>query len=114
MIQVKFKNSIVCESSGIADTFFSRLKGLMFSSEIPQGDGLLIKRCNSIHTFFMNYDIDVIFLTDQYEVVKVIRKMSPWRASLTYFKASQVLEIYGGHLKMELNKGDQLEVICTN
>ncbi|WP_372654701.1 DUF192 domain-containing protein [Halobacteriovorax sp.] len=111
---VKFKDEIICKDLQIADDFVSRLIGLMFKKDMYGFDGLLIKQCNSIHTFFMRYAIDIIFLDKDLKVVKVIENMKPWRATLMYFKAAQVLELKSGSLKNKIKKDDQLEMICTN
>ena len=59
----KEKETILGEKVLVASTFFERLKGLMFDRSLGREyDGMLIKHCNSIHTFFMNYKIDVLFL----------------------------------------------------
>ncbi len=107
----KKNNLIVCKKVRIASSFFSRLKGLMFSSELPSCDGLLIFPCNSIHTFFMRYSLDVIFLDNQLNVIKIIRDFKPWKMSWIYFKATQVLEMKAGSLTLEINEGDALEAI---
>jgi len=111
---IKFKDEVLCENLKVADDFISRLIGLMFKKDMYGFDGLLIKQCNSIHTFFMRYAIDIIFLDKEYKVVKVIEDIKPWRATLMYFKASQVLELKSGTLKSRIKKDDQLEMICTN
>ena len=75
MKHFKIKNKsgdLICEKCICAESFFDRAKGLMFSDKIPQGgDGMLISPCNSIHTFFMRYDLDIIFLNTNFEVIKI-------------------------------------------
>ena len=69
----KEKKMILGEKIFIASTFLERLKGLMFDKKLGEDfDGMLIKQCNSIHTFFMNYNIDVLFLNKKLEVIKII------------------------------------------
>ncbi len=113
-MQVKYKETILCEELKIADDFFSRLIGLMFKNKMVGFDGLLIKQCNSIHTFFMRYALDIVFLNKEMKVVKVIENIKPWRMTLMYFKSSQVLELKGGTLNNRLKKEDQLEIVCIN
>lgn len=103
----------------VAENTLTRMKGLMFSDEIPdEADGFLIKRCNSIHTFFMNYPLDVVFLDKNLKVVKIIENLRPWKLTLFYLRATQTLELRGNHLKGHLSRplqtGDQLEAICIN
>ena len=110
---------IICQKMVVAENTLTRMKGLMFSDEIPdKGDGFLIKRCNSIHTFFMNYPLDVIFLDKNLKVVKIIENLQPWKLTLFYLRATQTLELRGNHLKGHLSRplqtGEQLEAICIN
>jgi uncharacterized membrane protein (UPF0127 family) len=98
----------------VADNFFDRLKGLMFSQELPGCDGLLISPCNSIHTFFMLYEIDILFLDKNFNIVKAIYNLSPWRMTWIYFRSYQVLEMKAGTMKKNMKEGERLEVICIN
>ena len=104
-------NLVVCKKVKTANDFFARLKGLMFSRDLPDCDGLLITSCNSIHTFFMNYSLDIIFLDRNLKVIKILRNFKPWKMSWIYFRASQVLEMKAGSLNLELTEGDMLEAI---
>lgn len=104
----------ICKQAKVANTFMSRLIGLMFKENMSNFDGLLISQCNSIHTFFMKYSLDLIFLDKDLKVVKVLEDKSPWRMSLMYFSATQVLEVVAGTLDGRISKGDRLEMICTN
>jgi len=109
------KNGIELASKVVeAKTFLERLKGLMFDKEMAEFDGLLIKACNSIHTCFMNFNLDVIFLDKDFRVVKIIKNLKPWRVTRFYITATQVLEMKGGSLVFDLQKGDKLEVLCLN
>ncbi|MCO4792894.1 MAG: DUF192 domain-containing protein [Bacteriovoracaceae bacterium] len=114
MMKIKFKNQTIAEEVKVADGFVTRLIGLMFSKSLVGFDALLIKPCNSIHTCFMRYNIDVIFLDKNMTVVKIIREIKPWRMTWIYFKSHQVLEMAGGTLPSDINEGETLEVVCTN
>ena len=63
----------------VARTLFERIRGLIGVKNLPPGEGLLILRCNSIHTFFMSFPIDAVFLDRSDRVVKVVRNIRPWR-----------------------------------
>lgn len=63
----------------VARTFAERARGLIGRAKPPPGEGLLILRCNAIHTFFMSYAIDAVFLDRQDRVVKEVRGIKPWR-----------------------------------
>ena len=62
----------------VARTLFARIKGLIGTKRLPPGEGMLILRCNAIHTFFMSFAIDATFLDQQDHVVKVVRNIHPW------------------------------------
>ncbi len=112
MINVKFLNTPhTLNNVKIADDLISRIIGLMFKRTLVGMNGLLIKPCNSIHTFFMFMDLDVLFLSSSGEIIKIIRGMKPWRMSWIYFRASQVLEVKAGSLPSEIKHGMKVEVI---
>lgn len=83
----------------VARSFTQRLIGLMGSSELHENEGLLIVPCNSVHTFFMRYQIDVVFLSKRHVVLKVIHNMKPWRISPVVWKSHSVLELPSGAAK---------------
>jgi uncharacterized membrane protein (UPF0127 family) len=92
-----------------ADSMGLRIKGLMFSRDLKKGHGLLLDPCNSIHTFFMNYSIDVIFISSKNSVVKILRDLKPWKMTWIYFKAVKTLELPCGSIPLDMVEGDQLE-----
>lgn len=105
---------ILCHKMIVANNTFARMKGLMFSEELPDCDGFLIRPGNSIHTFFMRYPLDIVFLDKNFKVIKVLYNLSPWRMTWIYFKSFQVLEMKAGTLKRNLNQGETLEAICLS
>lgn len=114
-VKVKKIDLVLCKNMKRAESIEDRMLGLMFKKTIHEGfDGLLIKPCKSIHTFFMKFPIDVLFIDKQFKVVKIIREMKPWRISGLYFRSEQVLEMYSKTIPDNLTVGDQLEVICIN
>ena len=88
---------------------FSRMKGLMFSKEMI-GDGLILDPGNSIHNCFVRFPIDVIFLNNDFKIIKILRSFKPWRFSWIYFKATKVLELPEGKIPFDVIEGDYLEV----
>ena len=63
----------------VARTFPQRAKGLIGTRSLAEDEGMLILKCNAIHTFFMRFPIDATFLDRQDRVVKVVRHIRPWR-----------------------------------
>jgi uncharacterized membrane protein (UPF0127 family) len=72
-------HTTVCEHCLIADTALARMKGLLGKGELPVGEGILIRPCNSIHMFFMRFAIDAIFLDRDGTVLKIAANLKPWR-----------------------------------
>lgn len=89
----KTKNIILAEEIIIADSLFARMKGLLGRKEIKKGQALILKPCNSIHTFFMHFPIDVIFIGKDNHVVKAISSIRPFSLSGIYFASTYAIEL---------------------
>ena len=63
----------------VAESAFERMRGLIGRKGLEPGTGMLITKCNCIHTFFMRFPIDATFLDRRGNVVKVVRTIRPWR-----------------------------------
>jgi uncharacterized protein len=99
---------VVCERCEIADGFFSRLRGLLGRRQLPLGQGMLIRPTWSVHTAFMRFAIDVIFLDAELTVLKVARQLRPWRLAAR-FRAHSVLELPAGECeRLRIGVGDRL------
>lgn len=108
----KKNNEILAQKVIIADKFLSRLMGLMFKKKLEKNAGMLIYPCNSVHTFFMKFPIDVVFISKEYEVLYVIENMSPGKTSKFIKRAKSVLELPSGVIeKTKTKKGDFLRII---
>lgn len=96
----------------IANSFWQRFKGLMFSKPLPLAQGLLIPRCSSVHSLFMRFPLDVVYLDPQGAVVKLVPNLKPWRLSWGGNAASQTLEMTaGGIVQCGLALGDRLTLV---
>ena len=77
----------------VAESAFERMRGLIGRSGLEPGTGMLITKCNCIHTFFMRFPIDATFLDRQGKVVKAVRNIRPWRPLVWGgWRAKSVLE----------------------
>jgi len=92
-----------------AETAKTRVIGLMGRGSMEPGEALWIVPCSNIHTFFMRFPIDVLFLDEKNSVVRVIDRLKPWRVSPWVWKAHSVLELEGGALNGAVKPGDRLE-----
>ena len=80
----------------IADSFFTRLAGLMFRKKLPKATGLLIVPCNSVHMCFMRFAIDVVYLDNDYNVIKIVKTLKPWIGISLCSGAWATLELAAG------------------
>lgn len=87
-------------------TFFSRLKGFMFEKNINKA--LLFNKCNSIHTFFMKENIDVILCNDNNEILHYYQNLSPNHIILPKKNVTKVFELPVNYFNIELN--ERLEI----
>jgi uncharacterized membrane protein (UPF0127 family) len=72
---------VVCARCLVADSMFARMRGLLGRRGLESGEGLLLRPAPSIHTFFMRFPIDVVFIARDGEVVKVVPALKPWRTA---------------------------------
>jgi len=103
------KRTVLAERLREARTPWSRLVGLLNRNHLPEGEGLLIVPCSSVHTFFMRFPIDVAFLDRKGRVLKVFMSVPPFRLLLGGPGARMALELPSGTLaRTSTVPGDQL------
>ena len=101
---------MLADAASVADSSESRRTGLLKHTSLAPGDGLWIVPCESVHSFFMNFTIDVLYLDRQHKVKKARPEMVPWRASAC-LTAHSVLELPAGTIaRTGTVAGDQLEI----
>ncbi len=104
------RNASIATKVEKADTSASRNKGLLGRASLAADEGLWIVPCPMIHTFFMKFPIDVLFLDADLTVRRVIEDLRPWRLSPWVLSARSVLELKGGMLKGSVHVGDRIEM----
>ena len=90
---------IIADKCRLAMNFIARLKGLMFRQCLEDGEALLLAPCNSIHTYFMRFPIDLVFINRDGMAVKEIRNMEPCRMMNPVAHVWATLELKGGLLE---------------
>ncbi|HZM18687.1 MAG TPA: DUF192 domain-containing protein, partial [Gaiellaceae bacterium] len=99
---------VVCDRCVVAASPFSRMKGLLGRSELRPGEGLLLRPASAIHTFFMRFPIDAVFLDRDWRVVGIAGDVAPWRTAGRK-GAKAVLELPAGEsARRGLRPGDLL------
>ena len=102
------EGQVVCEPCELADGFASRGRGLLGRKDLPSGVGMLIRPTWSVHTAFMRFAIDVVFLDADLTVLKIAQRLKPWRAAFRR-KAHQALELRAGECeRLGIRVGDRL------
>ena len=95
----------------VADNLFTRMKGLLGKKELPKGEALWIKPCFSVHTCFMKFSIDVIFLDRKNLVIATIKDLKPHRLTRLYPHSFSVLELPVGTIDASNTElGDEIEI----
>ncbi|MCX7970769.1 MAG: DUF192 domain-containing protein [Negativicutes bacterium] len=94
----------------LADRFLTRLRGLIGRPPLAGGHGLAIVPCRGVHTWFMRYPIDVIFVDRNRMVVRVVTGLPPWRSAWCR-KGEMVVEMAAGAAgQLGIKAGDRLEL----
>jgi uncharacterized protein len=102
--------AVLADEVIIAASFAGRLRGLMFSHSFPDGYGALVMTpSNSVHTMFMRYPIDVVFVDKSWQVLHCCHMLLPWRISRIVRGAAAAVELPAGTLARSFTrKGDIL------
>ena len=105
------QGEVVCARCVLADRPWSRLRGLLGRSGLAPDEGLLLRPVGSIHTMFMRFRIDVVFLDRDNAVVKIVHDLRPWRFAAAR-RAKAVLELPAGAAeRARLAVGEALVVV---
>jgi uncharacterized membrane protein (UPF0127 family) len=104
------RHRVLCERCTIADRLLARLRGLLGRRQLPPGEGLLLRPAPSIHTCFMRFRIDAVFLDKNLRVLSVRSELRPWRIAFQH-GARSVLELAAGEARRRgIQPGSQLRI----
>jgi uncharacterized protein len=92
------RGTVLASSLEVADTGAKRNKGLLGRSGLDAGGGLWIIPCESVHTFFMKFPIDLVYLDKKNRVRKVRNSVPAWRLSVC-LSAHSILELPAGTIR---------------
>jgi uncharacterized protein len=107
----KTKGSCVASEVYEARSFLERLKGLLGKSGLKEGEGMLLEPAYQIHTWFMKFAIDVLFLDRDRKIIHLIKDLKPYRVSGLYKSSRSVLELPSGAIeKSKTETGDLIEI----
>lgn len=103
---------LLIEKLEVATSFWSRAVGLLGRKELPQHHAMWFPNSNNIHTHFMRFAIDCIFLDKNMEIKKIVSAVKPFRFVGPYWKTSSVIEANAGFADAKnLKIGDHLYVV---
>lgn len=106
------KNTVLAGKVTIADKPLARMIGLLGKDALRKDEALVLRPCNSIHTFFMRFAIDVLFLDAGNKVVARKVCFKPWKMSQIFWKAKSALELPCGVIDNSNTKeGDQIVIL---
>jgi uncharacterized protein len=101
-------DSVVCARTEVADTMWRRLRGLLGRASLAQGDGMLFRGESSIHSAFMRFRFDAVFMDRDLRVLALAENIPPWRARSAR-GARNILELPAGEIsRTGLAIGDHL------
>ncbi len=89
------RQTVLAQAADVADTSSKRRTGLLKHERLERGEGLWIVPCESVHTFFMKFPIDLVYLDKRKKVREVRHAMPAWRMSACLV-AHSVLELPAG------------------
>jgi len=103
------RRAVLADRVERAERVLDRMRGLLGRAALGDGEALAIAPCGSIHTFFMKFEIDAVFLDRRGRVVRALPGLRPWRATRFHLRAEQVVELPAGTLERTgTREGDEL------
>ncbi len=110
LVRNQTRKTVLADSAEVADTSAKRRTGLLKHDGLAPGTGLWIVPCESVHSFFMKFPIDLVYLDRKHKVRKVRQNMTPWRMSIC-LSAHSTLELPAGTVEATgTQAGDQLAI----
>ncbi len=89
---------VLINSVSIATGFTSRFLGLMGRHGLPAGQAIYFPHCGCVHTCFVRFPLDLVFLDGDLRVLRIDREVRPWRLAVGCRGATGVVELASGWL----------------
>lgn len=102
--------AVVCGRCDVADRALPRMRGLLGRAGLAPEEGMLISPAPSVHTFFMRFPIDVVFLDRERRVVGISHSVGPWRMAGARGAVAALELAAGTAARHQLQKGDLLRL----
>ena len=102
------------ETVEIADDLVGRMVGLLGRSKLGEQRAMYLSPCSSIHTFFMRFPIDLVFLNREMVATRIVRDVRPWRTVFGGAGAVSVLEMESGWFPADaVSIGDTVKLVVA-
>ncbi len=112
-ILVERSHAVLATRAQVASSMRDRMIGLLGHHTLAEGEGLILTACCSIHTWFMRFAIDAVFVDHRWAVVALWKALPPWRMTSWVRQAQAVIELPAGMAnKAQLLVGDQLILLA--
>jgi len=109
------RDATIADRVRVAASPLARLRGLLGTSSLPPGHGLLLRPCKQVHSFFMQYPLDLVFVDAEDRVVETVAEFPKNRISPLVASAAAVLELPSGALATApARPGDRLSIAPRN
>jgi uncharacterized membrane protein (UPF0127 family) len=109
IVRNRQRGTVLGEAIEVADTAVQKVKGLLGRDCLLDGQGLLFKKCSSLHTFFMTFPIDIVFMNKDCKVLKVSHNVKPFHLVAAPLRAYYALELPASAVsKSQTRVGDSL------
>jgi uncharacterized protein len=106
------KETVIVSDLKEATGFFQRFIGLMGRARLENNEGLWMARCSAIHTFWMKFPIDVVFLDKNFIVIKTVNGLRPFRPMVSCRYAEGILELPEGTIeRAQVQIGDRVKMV---
>ncbi|MFH1046557.1 MAG: DUF192 domain-containing protein [Candidatus Omnitrophota bacterium] len=92
------KNTIIAQEGHLALSFEQRLRGLLGRTSLGTSEAMILNPCSSIHTLFMHFAIDVVFVDKNMQIVKIFEQLSPNRLTPIIWNAKLAIELPAGKI----------------
>jgi uncharacterized protein len=108
LVLVGQRGQLVCDVCHLANRTHTRMRGVIGWRHLRRGEGILLRPTFSIHTAFVRFPIDAVFLDRDLKVLSTAENMKPWRLA-GYWGANSVLELPAGECRrLGVSAGDRL------
>jgi uncharacterized membrane protein (UPF0127 family) len=105
------RNTELADKAELAGSGAKRSKGLLGRKGLARGEGMWIVPCEAVHTFFMQFPIDLVYLDRKLRIKKIRGNVRPWRISACV-AAHSVIELPAGTIRdTRTERGDTLEIL---